>query len=396
MANQTFDFLPLTVRLETQGGVATPLVLRGTPLPAKRSETFWTAADEQSTVEVKLLLGERPLVANNMEMGKFKLSGIPAEKRGQQKIKIEFSVGKDCVVKARASLEGAQLAAEQQFSPPKELSREFIRTTLEESEATREADQAMLQTIETVNNARRLLADAEKRLEQQPNTELSKKIAALGLALESRNAEEIRKQSELIGPYLLSPADMFGAFNFAELWAPRRQTSKNVPERPAVAKKSPQVKQALTAKSTHTLGKIFGSGEFTLDPQLCFVLMPFAQELKPVYEDHVRPVIEKAGLQCERADEIRGATVITRDIWERVNRARFLVADLTRQNPNVFYELGLAHAIGKDVILLSQSMDFVPFDLKSNRIIVYEYTPRGVKKLEEELAKTVDILMKSA
>ena len=300
------------------------------------------------------------------------------------------------MVRARAFLESAQLSAEQQFPPPVELSREFIRRMLSEAEETREVDQAMLQDIESVNNAKQLLADAEKHLEKQPSADLSKKIAALGLALESRDVQEIRKQSELITPYLLSPADIFGSFNFADFFSPQRQTRTNIPEKPAIAKKPPQVKQALTAKSTHTLGKIFGSGEFTLDPQLCFVLMPFAQELKPVYEDHVRPVIEKAGLQCERADEIRGATVITRDIWERVNRARFLVADLTRQNPNVFYELGLAHAIGKDAILLSQSMDFVPFDLKSNRIIVYDYTPRGVKKLEEELAKTVDILMKSA
>ena len=85
MANQTFDFLPLTIRLETLGGVATPLVLRGTPLPAKRAETFYTAADEQTSVEVRLLLGERPLVANNIEIGKFKLNGIPAENEVGQK-----------------------------------------------------------------------------------------------------------------------------------------------------------------------------------------------------------------------------------------------------------------------------------------------------------------------
>jgi hypothetical protein len=186
----------------------------------------------------------------------------------------------------------------------------------------------------------------------------------------------------------------FGGFDFSELFAQPHPTPKSSPQKSTPAKPAKQT--LATTAPQPPLGKIFGGGEFTLDPRLCFVLMPFAQELKPVYEDHVKPVVEKAGLQCERADEIRGTTAITGDIWERVSRARFLIADLTRQNANVFYELGLAHAIGKDVILLSQSTDFIPFDLKTIRVIVYDYTPRGVKKLENDLAKTIDIVMKSA
>jgi hypothetical protein len=104
--------------------------------------------------------------------------------------------------------------------------------------------------------------------------------------------------------------------------------------------------------------------------------------------------VKRTGLQCERADEIRGPNLISWDIWERVNRARFLVAELTDQNPNVFYELGLAHAISKDVILLTQSMDFVPFDLKALRCICYEFTPRGMQKLEESLFETIQTLIK--
>ena len=123
--------------------------------------------------------------------------------------------------------------------------------------------------------------------------------------------------------------------------------------------------------------------------------MPFAKKFQPIFDDHILPTVKKAGLRCERADEIRGVQLITWDIWECVNRARFLIAELTDQNANVFYELGLAHALSKDVILLAQSMDFVPFDLKALRCICYEFTPRGTQRLERELSETIQSLMKA-
>jgi hypothetical protein len=144
------------------------------------------------------------------------------------------------------------------------------------------------------------------------------------------------------------------------------------------------------------LGKIFGGANYAIDPQLCFVLMPFAAKFQALYEDHIKPIVVKAGLRCERADEVRGSGLITWDIWERINLARFLIAELTDQNPNVFYELGLAHAISKNVILTTQSMDFVPFDLKPLRCIPYEYTPRGTQRLERALVETITELMRSS
>ena len=117
--------------------------------------------------------------------------------------------------------------------------------------------------------------------------------------------------------------------------------------------------------------------------------MPFAETLRSLYNEIIRPTVESAGMRCERADELALPTVITRDIWERVNRARFIIADLTGQNANVFYELGLAHAIGRDAILLTQSMDFVPFDLRSIRCIVYNQTSAGLDALRQKLTTTV-------
>lgn len=123
----------------------------------------------------------------------------------------------------------------------------------------------------------------------------------------------------------------------------------------------------------------------------CFVLMPFGdtRDLQAVYRDHVKPVLERCGLRCERADDIYDVTGVMQSVWEGINKARIVVADLTERNANVFYELGIAHTLGKPVIMLAQSIDSVPFDLRHLRCIVYSYTPRGARMLEENLERTI-------
>ncbi len=76
--------------------------------------------------------------------------------------------------------------------------------------------------------------------------------------------------------------------------------------------------------------------------------------------------------------------------------SRFIIANLTKKNPNVFYELGIAHAIGKEVILITQTMEDVPFDLKALRCIVYSFTPRGMKEMESTVRKTIKEIMRSS
>ena len=138
------------------------------------------------------------------------------------------------------------------------------------------------------------------------------------------------------------------------------------------------------------LNPIFQGREFLLDQRLVFVLSPFGEPFNTIYGDHIRPSIETiAGLKCRRADDIYDNRPIIEDIWRYTNEARIVVAELTGRNPNVFYETGIAHTVGKEVILITQSMDDVPFDLKHLRCIVYEYTPRGTQNLEENLKNTL-------
>jgi hypothetical protein len=120
-----------------------------------------------------------------------------------------------------------------------------------------------------------------------------------------------------------------------------------------------------------------------------FVLMPFSSELGPVYQDHIRPTIESLGHSCARADDFFTADSIMSDIWRAINASKAVIADCTGRNPNVFYEIGIAHAIGKGVVLIAQSIDDIPFDLRHRRAITYEYTPRGMRGFEGALKRTI-------
>lgn len=135
--------------------------------------------------------------------------------------------------------------------------------------------------------------------------------------------------------------------------------------------------------------------EKSVDETLCFIVMPFTVEpLNAIYEEIVRPVlVEKCGLRVERGDDQFGSRPIMDDITESITRARLIIADLTGRNANVFYEVGIAHAFDKAVLLMTQSMDDVPFDLRHRRALVYENSIRGGKKLEKALFENVQRIL---
>ena len=132
-----------------------------------------------------------------------------------------------------------------------------------------------------------------------------------------------------------------------------------------------------------------------VDESMCFIVMPFGVEsLSIVYEDFVRPtLVDRCHLRPERGDDVFGSNVVMDDITKCIRRARLIIADLTGRNPNVFYEVGIAHALNKQVLLMTQSIDDVPFDLRHRRALVYEYSPRGCKKLEIDLYENVQNML---
>jgi len=123
----------------------------------------------------------------------------------------------------------------------------------------------------------------------------------------------------------------------------------------------------------------------------CFVMMPFGPPLGTYYDKVYKPAIEKAGLTPMRADDdLFGTGKIMDQIWIGINSAKILVAELTSRNPNVYYELGLAHALHKPVVLVSNTEEDVPFDLNHIRVIYYDMTdPFWGQKLIDKLAENI-------
>lgn len=119
------------------------------------------------------------------------------------------------------------------------------------------------------------------------------------------------------------------------------------------------------------------------------VFMPFVEVLRPVYDDHLKSVASKLGQSIKRADDFFTTQEVMADVWSALIDTKLVIADCTGRNPNVFYELGLAHAIGKPAIVITQNGEDIPFDLRHRRYISYELTPRGMKRFEEELEQTI-------
>ena len=140
---------------------------------------------------------------------------------------------------------------------------------------------------------------------------------------------------------------------------------------------------------------IFGPNVHPIQDRQVFILMPFEDNLTQIYTDIVRPAIESNNLVARRADDINTNNAIMQDIWKSICESRFIIADLTGRNANVMYELGIAHTVGKETILIHQensggkSANF-PFDIAHFRIISYGNTASGGAKLRTDLSNTID------
>lgn len=127
----------------------------------------------------------------------------------------------------------------------------------------------------------------------------------------------------------------------------------------------------------------------------CLVLMPFATKYREVYEQVYKPTCADNGLDCWRVDEAPGPGSITKDILNGIIDADLLIADLSSRNANVFYELGIAHAAGNKTIMTAQSTDDIPFDIGNYRVVVYDQTISGAKKLQAKLDAAIKDVLRS-
>ena len=152
-----------------------------------------------------------------------------------------------------------------------------------------------------------------------------------------------------------------------------------------------------TEKASSDYIEKLSSGVSVKSGDSCFVMMPFGSPIGDYYFSVYKPAIEKANLNPVRADnEIFGAGKIMDQVWSGINAAKVLVAELTTKNPNVFYELGIAHALRKPVVLVSSNEDDVPFDLKHIRVIYYNKNdPFWGQKLLNKVAENIISALKN-
>src|ERR1035437_1322634 len=258
---------------------------------------------------------------NNLPIGSFLLHGIPPAAQGTPQVTVEFSVDAACIITARAALQGSGNVAEQVFEPPLDLNPETVAGVLADADKAGEADGFSVRLAEASNRAENLIHLAEERMKAGPNQKINEAFAALGLALADNNADAIREKSDLIESLIAGPP---AASEFSDILSQffgvptRTARPRAAPPRQQPQGRVVPPKEALVASShAPSLGKFFGGSSFTLDPQLCFGIRPFSDKLQPIYEDSVRPTVEATGLRCERADDVRGTTLITWDIWER-------------------------------------------------------------------------------
>lgn len=144
-------------------------------------------------------------------------------------------------------------------------------------------------------------------------------------------------------------------------------------------------------KNTQSFISVFGKPNKNYVYDL-FVLMPFMPELNGVYHNHIKKVADSLNLSIACADDFFSQKSIIEEIWSAIAQASILIADGTHKNPNVFYEIGIAHAIGKPVILITQNHDDIPFDLRHRRYIPYK--PSEMDEFETKLSKTISETLK--
>jgi molecular chaperone DnaK len=178
------DVTPLTLSIETMGGVATAMIPRNTTIPTKKSETFSTAADNQTEVEVHVMQGERPMAAQNRTLGKFKLGGIPAAARGVPQIEVTFDIDANGILNVSAKDNATGKDAKITITSSSGLSKEEVERMAKDAEAHAAEDKEAKEKIEAKNqldsmvyNVEKMLKDGGEKVEASDKSEVETALA---------------------------------------------------------------------------------------------------------------------------------------------------------------------------------------------------------------------------
>lgn len=197
------DVTPLSLGIETLGGVFTKIIERNTTIPTRKSQIFTTAADGQTSVEIHVLQGERPMAADNKTLGRFILDGIPPAPRGVPQIEVTFDIDANGIVHVSAKDLGTGKEQKITITATTHLSEEEIQKAIKDAERYAEEDKKRKQLVEAKNNADSLIYNTEKtmkemgdKISKEDRDRIQKEIEATRKAIESNDVDKIKAATE--------------------------------------------------------------------------------------------------------------------------------------------------------------------------------------------------------
>ncbi|MHC5353908.1 molecular chaperone DnaK [Myroides sp. LJL115] len=195
------DVTPLSLGIETMGGVFTKLIESNTTIPTKKSQVFSTAADNQPSVEIHVLQGERPMAVDNKTIGRFHLDGIPPAQRGVPQIEVTFDIDANGIIKVSATDKGTGKSHDIRIEASSGLTEEEIQRMKQEAEANAEADQKAKEAVEKINEADAMIFQTEKQL-----AEFGEKLSEANKTNIQGALEELKKAHESKDIATIQPA----------------------------------------------------------------------------------------------------------------------------------------------------------------------------------------------
>ena len=196
------DVIPLSLGIETMGGVATKLIDKNTTIPSAKSQIFSTAADNQTSVEIHIIQGERAMAADNKSLGRFILDGVPPSPRGMPQIEVTFDVDANGILNVKAKDKATGKEQSIRIEASSGLSKEEVEKMQKDAEANAAEDQKKKDLVDAKNMAEQLIYTAEKSLKDNANvpddikSSVNDKIAVLKKEKESGSIDSIRSATE--------------------------------------------------------------------------------------------------------------------------------------------------------------------------------------------------------